>query len=66
MGEIKQINIKNRTYYFYNDQIDLKDFDARLLKIDKKDYNEIDIYYIGYVTVKKIANCNNIKSVNLL
>ena len=36
MGEIKQINIKNRTYYFYNDQIDLKDFDARLLKIDKK------------------------------
>ena len=50
MGEIKQINIKNRTYYFYNDQIDLKDFDARLLKIDKKDYNEIDICYIGYVT----------------
>ena len=51
MGKIRQINIKNRTYYFYNDQIDLKDFDARLLKIDKKDYNEIDIYYIGYVTI---------------
>ena len=66
MGKIKQINIKNRTYYFYNYQIDLKDFDARLLKIDKKDYNEIDIYYIGYVTVKKIANCNNINSVNPL
>ena len=66
MGETKQINIKNRTYYFYNDQIDLKDFDARLLKIDKKDYNEIDIYYIGYVTIKKIANCNNINSVNPL
>ena len=48
MGETKQINIKNRTYYCYNDQIDLKDFDARLLKIDKKDYDEIDIYYIGY------------------
>ena len=54
MGETKQINIKNQTYYFYNDQIALKDFDARLLKIDKKDYNEIDIYYIGYVTVKKL------------
>ena len=40
MGETKQINIKNRTY-FYNDQIDLKDFDARLLKVDKKDYDEI-------------------------
>ena len=54
MREVKQNNIKNWTYYFYNDQINLKDFDARLLKIDKKDYNEIDIYYIGYVTVKKL------------
>ena len=55
MEKFKQINIKNRTYYFYNDQINLKDFDARMLKIDVKDYKEIDIYYIGYVTVKK--NC---------
>ena len=54
MGETKQISIKNRTYYFCNDQIDLKDFDAWLLKIDKKDYNEINIYYIGYVTIKKL------------
>ena len=66
MRKVKQINTKNRTYYFYNDQTNLKDFDARLLKVDKKDYNEIDIYYIGYVTVKKIANCNNIKIVNPL
>ena len=67
MGEIKHINIKNRTYYFYNNQINLKDFDARLLKIDKKNYSEIDIYYIvGYVTVNKIANCNNINSENPL
>ena len=35
-----------------------------MLKLDKKDYEEIDIYYIGYVTVKNIANCNNINSVN--
>ena len=66
MGKIRQINIKKRTYYIYNDQINLKDFDARLLKIDKKDYNEIDIYYIGYVTIKKIADYNNINSVNPL
>ena len=66
MGETKQINIKNRTYYFYNYQIDLKDFDARLLKIDNKDYNEIDIYYIGYGTTKKIGDYNNINSVNPL
>ena len=37
-----------------------------LLKVDKKYYKEIDIYYIGYVNVKKIANCNNINSVNPL
>ena len=64
MGETKQINIKNRTYYFYNDQINLKDFDGRLLKTDKKDSNEIDIYYIGYVTIKEIGDYNN--SVNPL
>ena len=54
MGEVKQINVKNRTYYFYNDQINLKDFDTRFLKVDKKDYKETDIYYIGYVTVKEL------------
>ena len=65
MEETKQINIENRTF-FYNDIIDLKHFNAKLLKIDKKDYNEINIYYIGYVTVKKIDNCNIINSVNPL
>ena len=54
MGKVKQVNIKNQTYYFYNDQINLKDFDARLLKVDKKNYKEIGIYYIGYVTIKKL------------
>ena len=55
MGTTKQINIKNRTYYFYNDLIDLENFDARLLKIDKKSYKDINIYNIGYVTEKKIV-----------
>ena len=36
MGKFKEINIKNRTYYFYNDQINLKDFHASLLNVDKK------------------------------
>ena len=66
MGEVKQINIKNRTYYFYNDIIDLKNFDARLLKIDKKSYKNIGIYNIGYITKKKIDDCKNIDSVNPL
>ena len=66
MGEVEQINIKNRTYYSYNDIIDLKHFDARLLKIDKKSYKNIDIYYIGYITIKKIDDCESIYSVNPL
>ena len=36
MRKIRQITIKNRTYYFYNDEINLKDFDASLLKVEKK------------------------------
>ena len=66
MGKTKQINIKNWTYYFYNDKIDLKNHDVKLLKVDKKDYKEIEIYYIGYITFKEIANYNNINSVNPL
>ena len=54
MGEAKQINIKNRTYYFYNDIIDLKNFTSNLLKIDKKSYKDIGIYNIGYITIKKL------------
>ena len=53
MGVIKQINIKNRTY-FYSDIIDIKDFDAGLLKIVKKSYKDIGIYNIGYITIKKL------------
>ena len=52
MGKVKQIEIKNQTYYFYNDMINLKDFESNLLKIDKKHYKGIDIYYIGNITIK--------------
>ena len=54
MNTTKQINIKNQTYYFYNNIIDLENFDMKLLKVDKKSYKDIDIYNIGYVTKKKI------------
>ena len=64
MGEIKQINIKNQTYYFYNDIIDLKNFDGWLLKIDKKSFKGIGIYNIWYITIKNIDDCKNIHSVN--
>ena len=55
MGTRKQIDIKNRTYYFYNNMINIKKFDARLLKIDKRSYKDIGIYDIGYITIKKLA-----------
>ena len=38
MGELKQIHIKNRTYYFYNDIINLDEFDRSKIKVDKKDF----------------------------
>ena len=57
MGNIKEINIKNRTYYFFNDLINSKEFDSSLQKIDKKSYKNIGIYNIGYITIKKIGNC---------
>ena len=66
MGTIKQIDIKNRTDYFYNNMINIKKFDARLLKIDKRSYKDIGIYNIGYITIKKIDDCETIYSVNTL
>ena len=66
MGVVKQIDIKNRTYYFYNNIIDLKNFDARLLEIDKKSHKNTDIYYIGYITKEKTDDYESIYSVNPL
>ena len=63
MGEI---NIKNRTYYFYNDIIALDEFDGSKIKVDKKNFNDIDIYYLGYEYKKKITEYNEINSVNSL
>ena len=64
MGNIKEINIKNPSYYFFNDMISIKDFDWSLLKIDKKSYKNIGISNIGYITIKRIDDYENIQSVN--
>ena len=65
MGNIKEINTKNQTYYFSNDRISIEDFDPNLLKIDKKPYKNINIYYIGYITMQD-SDYVKIKSVNPL
>ena len=69
MGGLKQWNIKNETYCFYDDIINIKNFQSNLLKIDKKPYKDLDIYYIGYVTIKKFdkfSDHENIHSINSL
>ena len=66
MGQVKEITIKNQTYYFYDDMIDIKNFHSNLLKIDKKLHNDIDIYHIGYIIIKKFSDCGNIYSLNRL
>ena len=50
---VKDINIKNHTYWFFHDFINIKDFDPNSIKIDKKSYRNILICYIGYVMIKK-------------
>ena len=66
METIKQINIKNRTYCFYNDIINFDEFDENRIRVDIKNFNDIDIYYLGYEYLKKISERNIINRVNPL
>ena len=51
-GKSQTKDIKNRTYYFYNDISNIEEFNSSLLKIDKKSFKDDGIYYIGYITIK--------------
>ena len=66
MVKVEELNVKNQTYYFLYDMIDIRNFHSNLSKIEKKPYKDIDIYCIGYITVKKFGDCENIRSVNPL
>ena len=66
MAITKNMNIKNRTYYFYNDLINTKDFDPKSLKLNKKSYKNIDIYYIGYITKNDEYKINSVNPLYLL
>ena len=55
MGQVKEINIKNRTCCFFNDVINIKEFDSNLPKKDQKSYKDIDILYTGYIAIKKLV-----------
>ena len=66
-GQLKKITLKiTLTFYFYSNIIGLKKFGAMLLKNDNKSYRNIDIYNIGYITIKKFDDCERIYSVNPL
>ena len=66
MGKVTDLNIKNKTYHFFNDMVDIKDFQSNLLTIDKNPHKDFGIYYVGYITIKEIGDFNNIRRVNPL
>ena len=66
MVTTKQMNIKNRTYYFYDDVVNIKNFDPLLLKLDKKSFKNIGVYYTGYITKKDEYKINSVNPLYLL
>ena len=66
MVTTKRLNYKNRTYYFHDDLINLKNFDPALLNLQKKSLMDISIYYVEYITTKIISDYENITSANPL
>ena len=65
MKETKKINIKS-AYHYFEDMVNIEDFHSNLLNIEKKSHKDIDIYYIGYIMIKKFDDYENIRSVNPL
>ena len=67
-NKVKDIDVKNWTYYFFNDIINIKNFVAYNIKIDEKSYKSILIYYIRYSTIKdsKYVRINSVNSLYLI
>ena len=64
-NKVEDTDIKSRTYYFFDDIINVKNFDPNNINMDEKPYKNILIYYIGYVTIKDLKYVK-INSVNPL
>ena len=65
-NKVKDININNRTYYFFNDIINIESFEPNNIKIDEKSYKNILIYYIGYVTIQKYVKIYSVNPLYLV
>ena len=63
---IRQLNIEGRTFYFYNDLINIKNFNSNNLKLDKKDVLGNDVCNIGYITKKQQWNVNSVNPLYLI
>ena len=61
-NKVKDKNIKNRSYYFFNEIINIENCDPYNIKIDEKSYKNVLIYYIGYVKIKEYINIYSVKS----
>ena len=64
-NKFKDISLENHTYYFFNDMINIKNFDSNNIKIDEKSCKDILVYYIEYVRIKD-SKYVKINGVNLL
>ena len=67
-NKVKYIDIKNQTYYFFNDIINIKNFDPGKIRIGEKSYKNIFLYCIGYVTIKdlKYVKLNSVNPLYLI
>ena len=65
-NKIKDIDIKNCTYYFFNDILNIEHFSPNSIRIDEKSYKNILIYYIGYVTIKEFVKIYSVKRLYLI
>ena len=68
MNSVKLINVKNHTYCFFHDMINIKNVDPNKIKIDEQSYKNILIYRTGYVTVKDFTftTINNVNPLYLI
>ena len=59
-------DIKNRTYHFFNDVINIENFDPNNIKLNEKSYKDILTYYIGYVKIKEYIKIYSVNSLYLI
>ena len=65
-NKVTDININNRTFYFFNHIISIKNCDRNNIKIDEKPFKNIVIYYIGHVTIKEYVKSYSVNPLNLI